>query len=66
MVYFHVKWFDIFVTWYLVLQIEIEYTYRAGSQLRVEDKTSANPPVVHAGNGDAEGGDDDDLNIDDI
>nr|CAB3241987.1 eukaryotic translation initiation factor 5 [Phallusia mammillata] len=46
-------------------EIEIEYTYRAGSQLRVEDKTNGNAPVVHAGNGDAESGDDD-LNIDDI
>jgi len=47
-----------------LFQIEIEYTHRAGSELRVEDKPSANP-VIHAGNGDAEA-DDDEIDIDDI
>lgn len=52
-------------------EIEIEYSHRAGGQLKVEDKP---PPPQHAGNGDAASeavppsadDDEDDIDIDDI
>ena len=53
------------------IQIEIEYTHRAGSELKMEDKPQAIPQ--HAGNGDAEQKQDtpaeeegEDFDIDDI
>ena len=52
-------------------QIEIAYSHKAGTQLKMEsgpDVVGAVNKPVHAGNGDAEQqeDDDDDLDIDDI